>query len=205
MFFLTGQVGSLCNSPFPPPRAQKWLPSRHWGGWAGEEGTNTPALKIHFWRGWCRGGAAAPVVMGWVDEGTKGCVYLRSWKKGVFKNYWKSVRGWLCEAPGEGCEWWQEGKVQRSRYIGHGKCGGELELWRAQRQGQGARMRCSRERGSWWVVVKSWADLSKDRKGFQQLCSDWVSGRMEKWKFYFIINKQIISADFYECILKGRI
>lgn len=55
------------------------------------------------------------------------------------------------------------------------------------------------------MVVKGWADLGKDRKGFQQLCSDWVSGRMEKRKLYLITNKQIISVDFYECSLKGRI
>lgn len=35
------------------------------------------------------------------------------------------MRGQLCEAPGEGCEWWQEGEVQRSWYVGHGKCRGE--------------------------------------------------------------------------------
>lgn len=55
------------------------------------------------------------------------------------------------------------------------------------------------------MVVKGWADLGKDRKGFQQLCSDWVSGRMEERKFYLLTNKQIISVDFYKCNLKGRI
>lgn len=55
------------------------------------------------------------------------------------------------------------------------------------------------------MVVKGWADLGKDRKGFQQLSSNWVSGRMEERKFYLLTNKQIISVDFYKCNLKGRI
>lgn len=46
------------------------------------------------------------------------------------------------------------------------------------------------------MIEKAWADLGKDRKGFQQLCSAWVAGRMEKRKFYLITNKQIISLDF---------
>lgn len=46
------------------------------------------------------------------------------------------------------------------------------------------------------MIEKGWADLGKDRKGFQQLCHAWVVGRMEKRKFALITNTQNITLDF---------